>query len=474
MPAHARGRPDGSTSRLDFLDGLRGLAALYVVLHHAALLIPPAGLSACGLVARFLLRHGHYAVSLFVVLSGYGLMLGSAVEADGGLPGGPLKYFARRARRILPPYYAALALSWLLIAAVPALGRTSGTPWDRALPAFEASGVIAHLLLIHNLDGRWMFRVSPSFWSLATAWQVYLPFPALLVASRRRGMMTAVAAAFAFGAGVMLLSVAVGNPALRKLCPWYLGLFALGMAGAVAQRERRRPGPAAVATCLLAVCLSILAACFTDDGYLMFTDVIVGMVAVVLVIRWARCAAVGAGSPSLRLLEARPIVALGDCSYGLYLIHYPLLALANLTLREWGWSGDGRLAALVLIGSPLCVLASIPFTRVFEPSSKDRGRRFDLALARVPALLGFVRTRRAAIPPTLTLPLKGGGKQAGGGPFWSPPPLWGRVRVGGRSEERPCPGASVAQSATPHDPPARGNCDDLPKSAGGPGCDLGS
>jgi peptidoglycan/LPS O-acetylase OafA/YrhL len=242
------------------------------------------------------------------------------------------------------------------------------------LPAFETSGVIAHLLLIHNLDGRWMFRVSPSFWSLATAWQVYLPFPALLVIWRRRGMTTAVAAAFALGAGLMLLSVAVGNPALRKLCPWYAGLFALGMAGAVAPRDWTRPARAAVAACLLAACLSILAVCSTDDGYLMLTDVMVGLIAVGLVVRWRRSAEGAGGSPSLRLLQARPIVALGACSYGLYLIHYPLIALANLTLRGQGWGADARLAALVLVASPLCVIASIPFARVFERCSRDRGR----------------------------------------------------------------------------------------------------
>src|SRR5215203_1884331 len=121
MPGCPEGAPP--PPRLAFLDGLRGLAASYVVLHHAALLVPPSGLTGPATVARFLLRHGHYAVAVFIVLSGYCLMLPVARDPLGRLPGGTLAFFGRRARRILPPYYAALVLCWALIALVPELGR---------------------------------------------------------------------------------------------------------------------------------------------------------------------------------------------------------------------------------------------------------------------------------------------------------------------------------------------------------------
>jgi 4-amino-4-deoxy-L-arabinose transferase-like glycosyltransferase len=42
-------------------------------------------------------------------------------------------------------------------------------------------------------------------------------------------------------------------------------------------------------------------------------------------------------------------------------------------------------------------------------------------------------SRQPGPPPTLTLPHKGGGKQKEPPPVWSPPPLRGRVRVGGRA-----------------------------------------
>jgi peptidoglycan/LPS O-acetylase OafA/YrhL len=356
-----------SPPRLAFVDGLRGLTAVYVVLHHAALNVPPEALSFPAGVVRFLLRHGHAAVSIFAVLSGFSLMLG-AVGRDGGqLPGGTLGYLRRRARRILPPYYAALGLAWLLAAAIPAMGRPEVTPWDRALPACEPGVIASHLLLVHNLDGRWFYRVAPSFWSLATEWQIYLLFPALLAVWRKRGIASVVAAGFVLGSAVALLSLPLGNPALLKLCPWYLGLFALGMAGAAASRESRRVSARLTWTLMLmAVAVTAMAVVLTGDGSVMLADILTGGVVACLLMRRARRAPSSTPPAMLRLIEARWAVALGACSYSLYLIHYPLLALANIVLRDCGMRGDGRLAAQLLVVTPLCVVAAEVFRRAFD------------------------------------------------------------------------------------------------------------
>lgn len=356
-----RGGIGGPISRLGFVDGLRGLAALYVVMHHAALLIPPAELGLPASVARFLLRHGHYAVTAFIVLSGYGLMHRALAEQGGRLPGGMLAYLGRRARRILPPYYAALALCWILIATVPALGRPSGTPWDRALPAFGPGAVVSHLLLIHNLDGRWIFRVAPPFWSLATAWQTCLLFPPLLWLHRRRGPAAVLAAGFGLGAAVELLAIPLGNPALRALCPWYFGLFALGMAGAASVHKGRR-----VARDAISPALALIATAWVGDGYLAATDVLAGAAVVGLVVRLADGVASPARVAALGLLGSRPARWLGAHSYSLYLTHFPMLALVNLGLLRAGWGPDARLAALAMMAVPACIAISVPFRALFE------------------------------------------------------------------------------------------------------------
>ncbi|MDR3633749.1 MAG: acyltransferase [Isosphaeraceae bacterium] len=462
-------RTESGVARLPFLDGLRGLAALYVLLHHAALAVSPAGLSGVGLAIRFGLRHGHFAVAVFIVLSGFCLMRPVVHEPAGRLRGGLWPYLGRRARRIVPPYYAALGFSWLLIVLVPALGHPPRTWWDRALPVFGGWNAVSHLLLVHNLSVHWFFKIDPPSWSVATEWQIYLLFPALLVVWRRWGITAAVAAGFAIGYGVACLAGPFGNPALRQACPWYVGLFALGMAAAAASRAGERPAVEersrgrwpTVALCLVALSLAGLALSGRDDREFMAGDPLVGVLTGLLLVRCTRLATSGGApsgarmglfrrwrdaghaidlrrfrcanrsaqqtlsrtassfkrpvepgvacpessmgvvlfpgglatpvedsrratrpheppweggsvtttaprSPLLRLLEGRWAVGLGAVSYSLYLVHYPLLALADAVLRSRAWSADARLAAQLLVAVPVCLLAAVVFHRLFE------------------------------------------------------------------------------------------------------------
>ncbi len=98
---------------LRYLDGLRGLAALYVVLVHIDPYIE-AELPTLWFWFAKTLRYGAFAVVIFIVLSGYGLMLSVIRSQSGYVAGGLLGYIKRRSRRILPPYYAALGFCLLL------------------------------------------------------------------------------------------------------------------------------------------------------------------------------------------------------------------------------------------------------------------------------------------------------------------------------------------------------------------------
>ncbi len=71
------------------LDGIRGLAALFVVLYHTAAVAETEDLSRyIAHLFWFIRSHGHYAVTVFIVLSGYCLMLPVAYREDGQLRGG--------------------------------------------------------------------------------------------------------------------------------------------------------------------------------------------------------------------------------------------------------------------------------------------------------------------------------------------------------------------------------------------------
>ena len=138
-----------SRVRLDYLDGVRGLAALFVVFHHAHAELEyryPDTLRKLLHATKFL-SWGHFSVATFIVLSGYCLMLPVAKSADGTLRGGFLDYISRRARRILPPYYITLALALAMIALVPGVRYATSPDWNHPLIGFRPDILISHLLM---------------------------------------------------------------------------------------------------------------------------------------------------------------------------------------------------------------------------------------------------------------------------------------------------------------------------------------
>src|SRR4051794_7176791 len=130
----------GPRQRLTGLDGVRGLAALLVVVHHVFLrAFPGYPVYRAPFWAAWFI-YGRFAVVVFIVLSGFSLALSPARHGwrlDGGL-----RFARRRAWRILPPYWAALAfslaLAWLIV-----------PPPGQSVPGGKS--VLVNGLLVQNL-----------------------------------------------------------------------------------------------------------------------------------------------------------------------------------------------------------------------------------------------------------------------------------------------------------------------------------
>src|SRR5215208_4516862 len=130
------GRPDaaeanaGSSVHLTFIDGLRGIAILLVVLRHYYMAVYNDGLprwfDALGL--------GYIGVHLFLVLSGF--CVAWAYVGPKARPFAARDFFYRRATRILPAYYVALLIALLLS--------------PRLLVKDYAVQVVTHLTMTHN------------------------------------------------------------------------------------------------------------------------------------------------------------------------------------------------------------------------------------------------------------------------------------------------------------------------------------
>ena len=107
--------PSGAAvGHLGFLEGVRGLAALYVVLHHIWITNYPQFPENTGPAWASWMMWGHLAVAVFIVVSGFSLALSPQRHGD-HLPDGFVTYLRRRAFRIIPPYWVALLISILVI-----------------------------------------------------------------------------------------------------------------------------------------------------------------------------------------------------------------------------------------------------------------------------------------------------------------------------------------------------------------------
>ena len=317
---------------LDFLDGIRGLAALYVTLFHVAaarkLLTGWPALALCAL------DYGHYAVSVFIVLSGFSLMLPVAGSADGRLRGGFGDYIKRRARRILPPYYAALGLALFLIVINRLILHTSESAPGQMSP-FDPGNLLSHLLLFHNLRREWADSINGVLWTVGTEWDIYFVFPLLLLPVWRRwGIGAALVAGFAFGYLCHRALALTGTLSLDYY--WYVGLFAMGMAGAtIYQRTKGAEADARLARRgreIFAGCAAVflLLAAFAHPFSLSFSapmDTLIGLGTTALLVACAACraAAPESGLGAFQFLEYGPVVRLGTFSYSLYLTHYVFL-----------------------------------------------------------------------------------------------------------------------------------------------------
>ena len=362
--------------RLHYLDGIRGLAALFVLFHHAfyQIVLDQKSVPLLPAIARLfaVMAYGPTAVIVFIVLSGFCLMLPVTNAPEGKPRGGWKSYFSRRAMRILPPYWIALLFTLVLIRLIPGLQQPAGRAWDTAVPALLWKPIIAHLLLIHDFTAPYFVRIDPPMWSVALEWHIYFLFPLLLLLWRRVGMIAAVALGMILG----YLPHKLSHGRLDFAHFHYLGLFALGMAAAWiatsaeprAARLRSRVPWGWMTALFAALSPVIVPRDFKSISALGLPDYIPALAAAGLLI-YASLSShpdTGKGSRLVQFFETPWLVRVGEFSYSLYLIHYPLLAAMYLGLLHLTLSSEMRLAALWLLGCPIVILISYGFYTVFE------------------------------------------------------------------------------------------------------------
>jgi peptidoglycan/LPS O-acetylase OafA/YrhL len=309
--------------RIAELDGVRGLAAVSIVVYH---------------IFWTRLPWGWAGVDVFFVLSG--CLITTIVLEHGGSPQFLSTFYARRGLRIWPIYYLLLLLLVLFWNGEPGslgyyLTFTQRIPyyWGGAMPDWTG---IAHT------------------WTLALEEQFYLVWPALVLLAGRRWTAP-------MALGLALASIAArGCGAHHYVLLGRCDGFALGgFLGAMlvdrqSERARRRVYGWAAGLAVLAL---VLAAWLGMEGHLVSTRsplhyrvhvTIASLGSFVLV----ALVALNVGHPWLACLRLRPVGYLGTISYGLYLWHHPITQL-SFELKELLGVGPGPVLWAAEIGLSL-------------------------------------------------------------------------------------------------------------------------
>ncbi len=285
--------------RLTSLDGLRGLAALVVLLFHFE-------------VNGVITAKGYLAVDFFFLLSGFVIARTYDASLKSGLPFS--RFAALRAIRIYPLFFVGLCIGFARGVSYLMLDRADAFTLGQLLHAsafevFMLPSPVANNLFVLNIPN----------WSLFFEMAINLVYAALLF---RVGTRLLIGVALAFLA--LLITAAVAHGAMDVGIEWktfYGGVartgfsFCIGML--ISRLNRARARASWIAVIPAVVLVSCLMAPVLPGPAWVFDLAMVMLVFPVLV--W-----VGASFHPPPVLQPASRL-LGDLSYPVYAIHYPLM-----------------------------------------------------------------------------------------------------------------------------------------------------
>jgi len=288
------------------LDGLRAVSILMVIFHHV-LQYPPDHL------LRTMQENGRYGVAFFFVISGFLIctLLLREKEKTGNIDLG--KFYARRALRLLPLYYAALVLQAVLVFGLKQYTSENQLIFREKLPAY--------LFYYSN----WLASATqgPFFcaWSLAVEEQFYLIFGLLLLFASQRFIIGAALAALLIKATVFQFFGDIGVSApVWRIAFSYQEPILLGVLLAFALNRRRGykffsrwlgrgwMWPGLGAAMAVWTCVHPMRTQSSWDAqllYLLMTLTLAGLVT----------------RPVTPVLGGKVMTHIGKISYGIYLLH---------------------------------------------------------------------------------------------------------------------------------------------------------
>lgn len=394
--------PLSTGGRIPALDGARALAVLSVFILHCTLLAD-FDLSDLGWVDRvwthitFLNGTGPL---LFFALSGF--LITNILLKSKEKPRYFRNFYARRALRILPLYYAVLIFCMLVLPGIPSFLETARSVApsliredipglvDSKIESYSqrvGNSAWMYWVLLHNwaiaFNG-WRHAILDVTWSVAVEEQFYFFWPALVLLCSRRTLIRICFACLIFALlfRSYLVFVLHTNPIMPYvLTPARLGSPAMGCLLALIWKDetllQRLKRPCIVAAvCLLPAIWGInlldivkgwdYRGEFGVRGGPLGRSLGDTVVAIGLFSLLVCCLTVSPGTLFQRFMSSRPLALVAKYSYGIFLFHLPIRAVIRDTLYGTSARGLPKWKFLEIGGSMLpgqlifYVLAFVP------------------------------------------------------------------------------------------------------------------
>jgi peptidoglycan/LPS O-acetylase OafA/YrhL len=347
-----------------FLDGLRGFAALYVLLCHARMflwegyskgfLLHKNEYSIVNKISVYLLtavRFGHEMVLLFFVLSGFLIHLKYAkniANNESDKFNWP-DYIKRRLKRIYPPFLFSILLTYCL----DHIGHLYfPNPYNKVDPndfsignAYDIKTLLGNLVFLMQVNVDPWGSNTPT-WSLKFEWWFYMLYPFVLFVNRKSVLYS-----FMLVGGLFLISFfqPLWMPELFKqifaaiIC-WWLGAV---LADVYNDRISISFGTLSLFSFLLPL-LAVYSVSNIQLHDLLWSIGFMGLIALLFHLK--------SKGISTNLLDKMKF--LGDFSYTLYIIHFPILVLLSGVLLKYTKGQYPQHLGYVLIGSLFCLIIS--------------------------------------------------------------------------------------------------------------------
>jgi peptidoglycan/LPS O-acetylase OafA/YrhL len=371
--------------RVSSVDGFRGLAVLWIVLGHCWNELG-GRVPLDGGPIRDVFISSYMGVDMLFIVSGFVLFLPVVIQ---GTIGDLKSYATRRAARIVPAFYAFLVFSYVISIALHK-HKLGPVGWPTHLLFLHAES--------HPVDDLG-FGVNGAMWTMSAEVMFYFTLPFVAAWYRRRpfiGLAVALSGAWFWHvlvvnlplllhtSGISWVGTADAQTRMALAFPSYLVHFAAGMTAAwlyVRISRRLAVAPSRVVALQVAAFIGALAVAYlrgwqgirgtsgpfdhwvkTADRALLFAILILATVLAPKIAQWP-----------VRNTASR---LLGVTSYGIYLVHQPLVKLLIPALRlHKGTTSNFDLLLLASAAVPISVFVGIASFALFEQPFRRWARR---------------------------------------------------------------------------------------------------